>query len=125
MKSLLATIVVFEKKPRWIPELKRQFRDDDVRIHGTATLADELLVQPGPINSMLVVVLEEAEANCLQFLGRSAQRVDPPPAIVVADPTTMEMEWTIRELGAVDVVADRVTGEELADLCRRVLGRVE
>lgn len=120
MSAEIATITVFEKTPRWTPELKRQFSADDIRVRGVGSLPGEFLQHPRPMNALLVVVLEEAEAKCLQYLGRLASTVDPSPVIVIAGPTTMEMEWTIRELGATDVVADRVTGEELADLCRRI-----
>ena len=35
-----ATAVVFEKRPRWGPELERQFKNEDVRVVECRSLAD-------------------------------------------------------------------------------------
>lgn len=120
MKTLRSKIVVFEKKPRWTPELKRQFQSTGIHVRGVVGLTETMLQQPQADDALLVIVLEDAEEHCLQFLGRLAITTAAPPAIVVAGPETMNMEWTIRELGAADVVNDGVTGEEMAALCRHI-----
>ena len=63
--------------------------------------------------------LSDDAADCLQFLGRCGARSCFPPVIVIGSKLTAELEWPLRELGALAVVEDRISGEELAQLCRR------
>jgi DNA-binding NtrC family response regulator len=113
-----ATIVVFEKRPRWAPELERQFLDQGVRVRACRMTAD-ILPRLARSRSVAVLDLEAGAADCLQFLGRVVGRTPFVPAIVIGSARTAELEWPTRELGAVDFVFDSVSGEELAALCRR------
>ena len=116
---MASTIVVLEKRPRWMPELQRQFAEHDVRVRGCRSAADLGRMLDESPGSVLVLDLAAAPAACLQFLGRRVGQALQSPAIVVASRKMADLEWPVRELGAVEFVADAISGEDLARLCRR------
>ena len=117
--TLRPYIVVFEKEPRWAPELKRQFLGDDVRVRACRSVSDIVSKSESAERKVIVLVLEAEPANCLQFLGQSMGDPAHPPVIVIGSARELELEWPIRELGAVAFLSDSVSGEDLAKLCRR------
>ena len=112
-------IVVFEKEPRWAPELKRQFLGDDVVVRACRSVRDIESKSRTVEETVIVLDLEAEPANCLQFLGQSLGDPAQPPVIVIGSSRVLELEWPVRELGAVEFFADSVLGEDLAKLCRR------
>ena len=132
------TVIVFEKRPRWAPELQRQFDDDeDVRVRACNSTADLERMQAeteddragdwaGEPSGVRVAVLDfdAAPAECLQYLGRRIGRRLDCPSIVIGSPRTAALEWSVRELGAVEFVVDFISGERLASLCRRQWSRL-
>ena len=112
-------IVVFEKEPRWAPELKRQFLGDDVVVRGCRSVGDIASKSESAEETVIVLDLEAEPAKCLQFLGQSMGDPAQPPVIVIGSSRILELEWPVRELGAVEFVTDSVLGEDLAKLCRR------
>ncbi len=118
------TAAIFERDRRWEPELQRQFPGDSgghpIRIRACRRIRDlpELLTE----NSTRIVLLDidAAPADCLQYLGRQVGRSDQPPVIVVVSAETAGLEWLLRELGAIAVVPRTTSGEEMAKLCRRL-----
>ena len=122
------TVFVFETKPRWTPELQRQFNDEDIRVRNCPSTSElvtllESCTVSGDTTPAFVVVLDFAAgaAECLQFLGRLISRAGPWPIIVIGSSRTAELEWSVRELGALEFVVDYISGEDLARLCRRQL----
>ncbi len=114
-----ATVIVFEKRPRWTPELQRQFVGEDVRVRGCRSLSD--VAQAGNTGGTVAVLdLDAAPADCLQFLGRSIQQRDCTPMIVIGSYRTADLEWNVRELGALAYLHGDCSGEEPARLCRRL-----
>lgn len=126
------TVIVFEKRPRWAPELQRQFDDEDVRVRACNSTVDLERMQvgtddvyagarAGAPSGVCVGVLDfdAAPAECLQYLGRRIGRRLDCPSIVIGSPRTVALEWSVRELGAVEFVVDAISGERLARLCRR------
>ena len=112
-------IVVFEKEPCWAPELKRQFLGDDVVVRGCRSVSDIASKSESGEETVIVLDLQAGPANCLQFLGQSMSDPAQPPVIVIGSSRVLELEWPVRELGAMEFVPDSVLGEDLAKLCRR------
>ena len=117
--TVRACIVVFEKEPRWAPELKRQFLGDDVVVRACRSVSDIKSKSENAEETVIVLDLQAEPANCLQFLGQSMGDSAHPPVIVIGSPRVLELEWPVRELGAVEFFTDSVLGEDLAKLCRR------
>jgi DNA-binding NtrC family response regulator len=68
---------------------------------------------------VIVLDFDSGAADCLQFLGRMAGRNPWRPVIVIGSARTVDLEWPIRELGALAFLPGTVSGEDLARLCRR------
>jgi hypothetical protein len=112
-------IIVFEKQPRWVPELQRQFEAEDVAIIGCRSLRDVRERSQGVERGVILLELTSEPAGCLRFLG---QTVDQPGALdvfVVASARTADLEWPVRDLGAKAFFPERIPGEQMASLCRR------
>lgn len=115
------SVFVFEKRPRWEPELKRQLPEYRLQVRPCRTGAQLLsLVREQP-RSLLVLNLEKSPAECLRLLATLLEWRLPSRAIAIAGPDMDELEWPARELGALDFLPSTVTGSALARLCRRQL----
>ncbi|WP_166825519.1 response regulator [Thalassoroseus pseudoceratinae] len=121
------TLIVFEKKPWWLPELQRQFLVEDVRIRSCSRLQDlPQLTKPNssmPVSPPVVILnLDDQPANCLQFLGQYASRPTwDCPVLVIASTAFRELELPIRELGATEFLLKPLAGDRLGQWCRRQL----
>lgn len=110
-------VVVVEPKPRWTPELQRQFVGDRVHVRQCVRLGDAgKLAGEGCV---LVLDFDAAPADCLQFLGRRVGNGRYIPSIVIGSPSTAALEWTARDLGALAFLVETPPGAALARLCRR------
>lgn len=112
-------IVVHEKRPRWTPELQRQFMGEAVRVRACWSLAD---IAPRPADDgplVAVLDLDAAPAESLHFLARGTGRPWRLPVLVLASPRMADLEWSVRELGATAFLPADIGGDELATLCRR------
>lgn len=113
-------IAVFEKRPRWTPELQRQFVDEAVRVAGCRSTADLDVLLPAGRPGVIVLDLEAAATDCLQYLGRRAVRDSRRPVVVIGSDRTGSLEWALHEMGVVAFIyEDAVTGRDLARFCRR------
>ena len=114
------TVIVFESRPRWGPELQRQFLHQEITVRASRSLDDlEALAGKSP-HAAALIDLDAAPAACVQFLGRRLGRSPYFPVVAVGSPRMAELEWPLRELGAVSVLCDFPTGEQMATLCRRL-----
>lgn len=113
------TIIVFEREPRWYPELQRQFVGEEVRIRWCNELRDVggHLVDVG--SAVVVFDFDESPGECLQVISRISAGIRPVPCICVGSRQTADLEWAVREVGGLAFYPDGVTGERLAALCRR------
>jgi hypothetical protein len=68
-----------------------------------------------------VVVLDLATAaeESLALIAQSGHSKFELPKIVLASGEQAELEWVIRDLGAVAFLAEPVSGDDLAALCRK------
>jgi hypothetical protein len=112
-------VVVFEKKPRWLPELQRQFLNEAVRVGGCFAARDfRQRLQSGSAD-VAVMDVDAAPAECLQLLGHLSGLPGLPPLIAISSPKSAPLEWSLRELGVLEFATEFRGGEELARLCRR------
>ncbi|MBM79542.1 MAG: hypothetical protein CMJ78_02975 [Planctomycetaceae bacterium] len=122
-----ATILVYEPSRRWVPELQRKFEGEDVRIRACRSLADlskqiREEAQAGfDLQGVVVIDLKSGAAECLQFLGSAAGQSRDWAKVVIGSKQNAELEWPLRELGAVGFFSEFVPGSELSRLCRRHL----
>ncbi len=116
---LTPTIFVFERRPRWVPELERQFAGEEVRVRGCGRprVIESRLARTG--NGVVLMDVEANPAECLEVLERLMSRTPGQAVLVVATPSYRKLEWPIRELGAVTFLEEPVPGEEMAAHCRR------
>lgn len=113
------TVLVFETRPRWAPELKRQFVSEPVRVRGCGSWNDVRDRLTESDNSLLVLDLTVGAAETLRFLEHQVGNRPVRPVIVIGEKRSAELEWSLRELGALQFFTDDLSGEELADFCRR------
>ena len=111
-------ILVFEAQPYWLPELQRRFAGEDQRVRGCSTSRD--LLADADHAGLIVLVLDQQEAGCLEVLGKLATTGQSPPVICLASEQITDLRWPAFELGAT-VFLDRLTpSDELLHLCRRL-----
>ena len=114
-----ATVIVVERRPRWTPELQRQFINEDVRVRSVRSTADVLEALERTPKCVVLLDFDSALAECLQFLGRWIGPVPFLPIVVVGSQRTASLEWVVRDLGALEFFADVPAGEDIVRLCRR------
>src|SRR5690606_21456136 len=102
-------IVVFEKRPRWTPELQRRFLSEPVRVRGCHTAAEVPSLATVAEVACVVLCLDDAEGECLQVLGRLAARRSQAPVVALGGDRTEGLEWPFRELGTTDFLAGTYT----------------
>ena len=114
-------IIVFEKRPYWGPELKRQVSGREIivrecrSLHNLRPAASELR------NSVTVVVLEPVPADCLSWLARQIVVPRHSEIVVIASRDLARLEWPIREAGVTEFINDEIPGVQLARICLRIL----
>lgn len=121
MSNFVRTIVVFESRPRWEPELQRQFRNESVRVRGCRTLSELSSFAFPPIADILVIHLPEDLTECLQWLNRLVAPPRIPLVIALCSSEERDWEWTLRDVGVREVLVGELSGEQLARACRRQL----
>lgn len=121
MSSLAPAVIVFERRPCWESELKRRLPAREILVRPSRAAGDALTLAQAMRGSVLVVDLAVGLQPALQLLERlMTLRVLVSP-IVVSPDSAAELEWPLRELGAVAFVNEAASGQEVADLCRRLL----
>lgn len=121
MPQFAPGVIVFEKQPRWAPELRHHLpaalpvRPCRAASHAQGWLRD----MPG---SLLILDLDQQAASCLLVLGTLLEyRLEGWPVVIAAE-SDFELEWAARELGAVAFLPQTIGGETLAATCLRLLG---
>lgn len=136
-----AIVIVCEPRARWTPQLQHQFLDE-WRVRGCRSVAslEKLLSDDSDIQarrsgdvgvaglvrldagrSVVVLDFSVGAAGCLQFLGQQWNRPVRPPIVAIASEPMAELEWIVRELGAVEFIGHWIGAEDLAHLCRRIV----
>jgi DNA-binding NtrC family response regulator len=110
---------VFEQRPRWGPELERQFAEENVRVFQCRSLADVVERSTRVSQGVILLDLSFETAECLRFLGRRMGEAAALPVFVVCSDEFAALEWSVRDLGVMGFFAKTIPGHELARLCRR------
>ncbi len=114
------TVLVFEQTPKWVPELQRQFHSDDsIQVRTIPRLSEAAERLASAANPVLVLYLDAAPAGCLRLLSSLSGQSRKLPVIVLASDVMSDLEWSVRELGAVEFRSGFVPGFEIANLCRK------
>jgi DNA-binding NtrC family response regulator len=117
--STTPVVIVFEKRPRWAPELQRQFLNELVRVIACRSVRDVEERLAGVARGAVLLDASAAPAECVQFLKNGLLNPEALPVIVVATAQLAEREWSFRELGAIAFLSGRNSGHAMASLCRR------
>ena len=113
-------VLVHERRPRWRPELERQFRGEPARVRSCSSLGDlAKAVDAADPPPLVVLDLDAAPAESLQLLGRWTGRPGRPAVVAITGPRTADLEWPARELGALTVLPESISCDDLANVCRR------
>jgi len=113
------TTIVFEKQPRWAPELQRQFLAEDARVIACRSLRDVEERLAGLKRGVVLLDASVAPGECLQFLRREMSDPESLPVMIIGAKRVAHLEWSFRELGAIAFFPQRIPGHEMASLCRR------
>lgn len=116
MSDSARLILVFESRPRWEPELQRQFLGESIRVRGCRAWS-ELASQTA---DAIVIELPSDAAGCLQWLGTFMTRPRMTPVIVISSAESSDLEWPMRDAGVREVIVGELDGERLARSCRRL-----
>jgi hypothetical protein len=120
MANLAAAVLVFEKRPRWEAELKRCLAGDALLVRPCRSVADLLALARAMPGSVAVIDFDGSEA-VLRCLNESqAFRTGMQPVVILSQEWS-ELEWPLRELGAVVVFPETIQGAALAAVCRRLV----
>ncbi len=114
------TTIVFEKEPRWAPELERQFLTEDARVIACRSLPDVEERSADVARGLVLLDASAATAECLQFLRQELTDPEALPVVVVGKKRIAHLEWLFRELGAAAFFPKKIPGHEMAALCRRL-----
>lgn len=109
-------IVVFERAAWWGPELRRQFPSAVIPIRECRRMTD-VAVGDGRL-SILVLVIDAAPAECLTWLALQSNRAT---IVALVSRELRPLEWALREAGVLAVVSDEISGQALAQWCRRCI----
>lgn len=112
-----SAILIFERQPRWTPELQRQMTDQDIRIRPCHSPRELSRVLVDYSKAVIILDLAAGAGECLQFL-RSTKRNENVTSVVIASSDDQDLEWPARELGVTAFLIDPVSGDDLAGLCR-------
>jgi DNA-binding NtrC family response regulator len=121
MSSLAPAIFVFEKSPRWEAELKRRLANRNVLVRPCRSAKDLVSLCRQAPGSVAVVDFAAGTADGLRLVeALFGLRLGISP-VVIGSRETEDLEWPTRDLGAAAFVTDRLGGDALADICRRML----
>ena len=112
-------VVVFEKRPRWTPELERRFVGENVRVRACRATADIEELLDAETATVLVFDLASVAIECLHYLGRTFDRRRSVPVVVIGAGENAELEWLTREAGAIEFLPEHLGGKDLARICCR------
>lgn len=117
-----STLLILEETPFWFPELQRQMSPEVASIRLRCRVEDAWeLLNTGRVR-MLVIGPDIGVPAVLRLLARLADRLPTVRVAVLIAPETRDLEWSLRELGAVDILTTPCESRALIDVVRREFG---
>jgi DNA-binding NtrC family response regulator len=101
--------------------LKRRLADRQVLVRPCRSAQDLLALCRQAPGSVAVVDFAAGMAEGLRLVQALAGLSLEIAPVVIGSRETQELEWPARDLGAAGFVTDRIGGDALADICRRLL----
>ena len=111
---------MFEKRPYWGPELKRQYSDQPILVRECRSVHDLSPISE-VAETVLVLTLDAAPHDCLIWLANHFQNHQKSPVVVISPVELADLEWPVREAGVAAFVSDEIAGHRLANVCRRLM----
>lgn len=130
MSNLEQRIVVFESRPRWEPELQRQFQGEPIRVSGCRTWSElssmvfpnsPLATKTARLANLVVIDLPNEAADGLQWLSRISSPMRTSAVVVLCSVEAADLEWSLRDAGVEQVFVGELTSDRLARSCRGLL----
>jgi hypothetical protein len=115
-------IFVFEKRPIWEAELKRRFAGTGTTVRPARSVPDLLGLCRSASRSVAVLSLSPDPRSVLTFLEKSLIERLSVCSIVLGSPVDSQLEWSLRELGALTFLLDTTSPDDLARHCARAVG---
>jgi DNA-binding NtrC family response regulator len=114
-----STLLVLEETPFWSAELQRQLGSEAISIRLRCRVEDAWgLLTTGHVK-MLVVGPDIGLPAVLQLLTRMADLAPAVRVTVLVTPQTRDLEWSLRELGAVDILTTPFESRDLVGIVQR------
>lgn len=121
MTQPTACVAVFERRPHWGPELQRQLATQNILVQECRSLSDVESTLASFSSRTVLLDLDAAPADCLMWLRERPRSLFTAPVVVCASRDLSDLEWLMRDAGAIAFVNDEVSGRDLARLCLRQL----
>jgi DNA-binding NtrC family response regulator len=120
-KPVPPSVLVLEESPFWSAELSRQFVDDPISIRMRSHARDVMPLLNTRTISLLLIGLEIYFPEALRLLAQVRQQSQNVNTIVLLPHENLDLEWTLREMGAAEVLPTPVSPERLTDIVKRYL----
>ncbi len=114
-------LLIYEKTPRWGPELKRHFLGSGVISRAARSISEIGRLLTAGRECLLVMDLQAGAGDCLRFVAQAQQTRLCVRTLLIGSAQTRELEWVARELGADHFVEEKIGGSGLAHLCQLYL----
>jgi hypothetical protein len=112
-------IAVLEKRPRWMPELQRQFLHDSVLLRTFRSVEDLIDFSSQTVPQLVVIDLDIGMSQFLRLLAHGSQYAK--ATIAIGNSKTDVLEPSLRELGISAYHRLPLSGQVLAQECRLFL----
>ena len=114
-----STLLVLEETPFWSAELQRSIGSAAFSIRLRCRVEDAWeLLKTGQVK-MLVIGLDIDLPAVLRLLTRLVDVLPIPRVTILLTPEKRDLEWSLRELGASDILMTPFASHELVDVVRR------
>jgi len=118
------TLLVLEEAPFWSTELQRHLGSEAVSIRLRCRVEDAWELLNADRVKMLVIGLDIDLPAVLRLLTRLADSLSAVRVTVLVTPETCDLEWSLRELGVVNILTTPFESRDLLDIVRREFGLV-
>ncbi|MFN0197022.1 MAG: hypothetical protein ACKVT0_09765 [Planctomycetaceae bacterium] len=123
-------IIIFERRPRWGPELERCAQYPAAKSESPAgdrmkvtSIRSLTAVRAAEFERGTILVLDVSAGvpECLHLLGRLLSEIKRCHVIVMGSSSSHPLEWIFYEMGTTVYLPDCDHGEQLMLVCRRLL----